>query len=256
MLSRSSFLDLAHIKLAQLEHVNMPVRTSALDCTLCNGISGSAMDDKASDLASVCMDPFCPESTCEECSAHEECCQECDEHEGGNCEDCADHQDYCEECVEEHCGTGPHCNYHKDYACHGSCFELFGEQATEMFGLGALPELPIDVASSHSKSIRPGMVTAWDASFDMGQYHTPPRLEHDNSDGTLRATAGILMQAAAASTAPINTHEGPHTTQFMPKSCGDYMAQKLHIPHPEPGTCCSTLYAPSQSPNHNHRLIT
>ena len=252
-----------HIKLVQLDHVKMSVRTLAQDCTLCNGISGAAMDDKASHLASICMDPFCPESTCEECSDHEECCQECDEHEGGNCEDCADHEGYCEECVEEHLidRTGPHCDYHKDnhqdYVCDGSCFELFGEQATEMFGNGALPELPMDYASSGSKGIRPGMVTAWDSSFNMGQYHTPLPLEHGSSYGTLRATAGILMQAAAASTGNMNSHESPHTTHIMPASCGEYMAQKQHIPHSVgPETCCSTLHAPVQSSNHNHRLIT
>ena len=243
--------------------MTMTVRTFAQDCSLCNATSRSAMDDKASHLASVCMDPYCPESTCEECSDHEECCQECDEHEGGNCEDCAGHQDYCEECVEEHCGildlidrTAPHCNYHKDYACDGSCFELFGEQATEMFGNGSLPELPMDVTPSDSKSIRPGMATAWDSSFDMGQYHAPPPLEHDSSDGTLRATAGILMQAAAASTATIKSNDGPHTTHFMPASCGEYMAQKQSIPHSVGPGACSTRYAPAKSPSHNHRLIT
>lgn len=238
----------------------MPAKLFVQDCTLCNADSESAMDEKMSHQASVCVDPDCPQSVCDECSDPEECCQECVQEEG-TCEDCTGHQDCCEECVEGGCSildlidcAGRHCEYHKDYVCDGSCFELFGDQATEMFGHGALPELPMDTTAGNSTSTWSGMPSAWKPSINMAQHSMAPSLVHESSYGALRESAGILMQAAAASTVAVNARETVKDSLFKPSHFGDYTSQKQYSSDLAQAGMNTTGHAPSKSPT--HRFVT
>ena len=215
-------------KLIYVDYVSMPSKSFAPNCTLCTGDSQSAPSDKMTFQAPVCIDPDCPDSVCDNCPDHEECCQDCT-HEGSICEDgdcaadpdccggcdgdvcsmldftdCAApcdgfHKDYAcgSSCVEEACRipdfvdcAAPDEQFHKDYVCDGTCFELFGDQAAEMFGVGGLlPQLPFEP--------KPGFPT-WECPNFQQWPNATPRI-HDNSDDELRHSAGLLMQAAANS---------------------------------------------------------
>ena len=156
--------------------------------------------------APVCIDPDCPQSVCDECPEHKECCEECVQEED-NCEDCAGHQDCCDVCTDDGCGVldlvdcnGPHCEYHKDYICDGSCIQLYREQATELIGHGSIPQLPLEPNPSSGFGTWCQNVNATELGSDSGYGVTPPHLLRESSYGDMRQSAGILMQAAAAST--------------------------------------------------------
>lgn len=174
------------------------------DCTLCTASFNCPYDQNMTQPAPVCLDPECPDSVCDECSDHEECCEECVQ-EGSVCEDCPPDRDCCGGCAQDECGIldfvdciGPHCEYHKDYVCDGSCFELFGDQAAEMFGIGgSLPQLPIDPKFG-DKNNRLQEVMSWEPILDQGQVANPALPPNDNSYDALRYSAGLLMQAAVA----------------------------------------------------------
>ena len=190
----------------------------------------SAMGEKTSPQAPVCLDPHCPESVCDECSDHEDCCQECVQEEG--CEDCPGHQDCCEDCIEDDCGLAdfidcavPHCEYHKDYVCDGSCFELFGDQAAEMFGHGALPELPMDMFSNNTVP-RLQNPMAWEPSSSTGYEPLATPFRNDSSYDALRESAGILMQAAAASNMSVGHSKSDECPVQVPTGIGEDMARK------------------------------
>ena len=232
-----------------LYDVDMSAKSLAQDCTLCNGDSASAMDEKTSYQAPICVDPDCPQSVCEECSDHEECCQECVQ-EDRICEDCSGHQECCEECVEDGCGildlidcAGPQCEYHKDYVCDGSCFELFGDQAAEMFGLGALPELPMEYASGNST--RPEISSAWNSTVDVVQHKSDPSLPRENFDGALRESAEILIQAAAISTV-VNPRDSDKSSLLFQSNPWSYTAGKHDSSHSMQTRMNSTTQSPSK----------
>ena len=176
--------------------------SSSRECTLCISDFTSAVDEKMTDRAPVCVDPDCPDSVCEECSDHEDCCQECVQ-EGSVCEDCPADEECCEGCVDD-CGsldlvncTGPHCEYHKDYVCDGSCFELFGDQAAEMFGLGeSLPQLPLDpklINTRHQEMM------SWEQMPGVGHPGNSVSPLQQIPYNAAGHSAGLLMQAAAVS---------------------------------------------------------
>ena len=159
------------------------------------------------DRAPVCVDPDCPDSVCNECSDHEDCCQECVQ-EGSVCEDCPADEDCCEGCADD-CGnwdlncTGPHCEYHKDYVCDGSCFELFGDQAAEMFGLGeSLPQLPLDPKLGNTRYQE---MISWEQLHSVGHPGSSVSPLHQTPYDAIRHSAGLLMQAATVG--GINEHE-------------------------------------------------
>lgn len=123
-------------------------------CTLC---TSEATAPKTYSLPSkrrktlsprVCVDPDCSEITCEECP--EIACDECPE---SACEECSNHEDSCEDCVPHCvsdcrislCGDRPESSLHDDYPFDNSYFELFGDQAGQMFDLESpLPQFPLD----------------------------------------------------------------------------------------------------------------
>jgi hypothetical protein len=83
--------------------------------------------------APVCVDPECSDNVCEECS--EKACEECSDHEE-NCEDCVS------DCRFSVCGDWADCGTHNDNPIDDPYFELFGNQAAQMFSLdGRLPQL-------------------------------------------------------------------------------------------------------------------
>lgn len=184
----------------------MSFRSFAPDCTLCIGDPHSPAAEKMSNQAPVCEDPDCPDSVCDECSDHEECCEGCVQ-EGSVCEDCPPNQECCGGCTEDECGildlincTGPRCEYHKDYVCDGSCFELFGDQAAEMFGIGgALPQLPIEPKLGEKGNTQHQELMTWEPILHSAPNASTAQHLKDFSDDTLRHSADLLMQAAAAS---------------------------------------------------------
>ena len=187
----------------------MSLSTSTRECTLCISDFTSAVDEKMTDRAPVCVDPDCPDSVCNECSAHEDCCQDC-EQEGSVCEDCPADQECCAGCADD-CGildlvncTGPHCEYHKDYVCDdGSCFELFGDQAAETFGIGeSLPQLPLE---SKLGNTRYQEMVSWEQVPRIGHPGNAASPLHQIPYNAIRHSAGSLMQAAAVS--GISEHE-------------------------------------------------
>ncbi|ERF77086.1 hypothetical protein EPUS_06304 [Endocarpon pusillum Z07020] len=92
----------------------------------------------------VCIDPDCSEVTCKECP--ESVCDECSNHEE-SCEECVPHcvSDCVSDCRISLCGDRPESSLHDDYPFDNSYFELFGDQATQMFDLdGSIPQLPVN----------------------------------------------------------------------------------------------------------------
>ena len=186
----------------------MSQSTSKRECTLCISDPKSAVDEEMTDRGPVCVDPDCPDSVCNECSDHEDCCQECVQ-EGSVCEDCPADEECCEGCADD-CGildlvncTGSHCEYHKDYVCDGSCFELFGDQAAEMFGLGeSLPQLPLEPKFGPARYQE---VVSWEQMPSVGHHGNPLLPLHQIPYDAIRPSAGLSMQAAAVS--GINEHE-------------------------------------------------
>ena len=179
----------------------MSLSASKRECTLC--ISDfTSVDEKMADRAPVCVDPDCPDSVCNECSDHEDCCQDCVQ-EGSVCDDCPADEECCEGCPDE-CGildlvncTGPHCEYHKDYVCDGSCFELFGDQAAEMFGLGeSLPQLPLEPKLGNTRYQE---VVSWEQVSSVGNPGNSVSPLHQIPYNAIRHSAGLLMQVAAVS---------------------------------------------------------
>ena len=203
----------------------MSLSTSTRECTLCISDFTSAVDEKMTDRAPVCVDPDCPDSVCDECSDHEDCCQECVQ-EGSVCEDCPADEECCEGCVDDcdiqdlvNC-TGPHCEYHKDYVCDGSCFELFGDQAAEMFGLGgSLPQLPLEPKLGNTRYQE---MVSWEQVAGMGQPGNSVSPLHQIPYDAIRHSAGLLMHAAALNgisehdvddhSLPTSQEHGPDTT--------------------------------------------
>lgn len=91
------------------------------DSTVCQ-----TPDETKCDWSSVCIDPDCYESVCEEC------CQDCVEDCGSDCGVPIHHE-------KVDLRTNDY------YSCDGSFSELFGDQAAELFDLdGRLPQLPMD----------------------------------------------------------------------------------------------------------------
>ena len=104
---------------------------SASACTSCideapNSATCQTSDETNCDWSSVCIDPDCSESICEEC------CQDCAEDCGSDCGVPLNHD-----------RVDPRTNDY--YSCDGSFSELFGDQAAELFDVdGRLPQLPMD----------------------------------------------------------------------------------------------------------------
>ncbi len=79
-----------------------------------------------------CIDPTCPEITCDECFNHEGCCDDCVVDCGSDCEISFD----CDELNIRVDGT---------YSFEGSHSELFGDQTAQTFGFGRrLPQLAME----------------------------------------------------------------------------------------------------------------
>ena len=88
----------------------------------------------------VCVDPNCSENICEECA--ESVCDECSNHVE-SCEDCIGR--CVTDCRISLCSDGPDCGVQDGYSFDDTYFELFGNQAAQVFDLnGRLPQLPLD----------------------------------------------------------------------------------------------------------------
>jgi hypothetical protein len=173
--------------------VNSPTHPSASVRGLCGGecqTCQSASEGSQCPTSPVCVDPECSETICETCSDHEECC-ECSLGDCGlDCGVCID------------CGTPDRISQNDSYFA-GPYSELFGDQATEMFGLGnCLPHLPMETASVEPSSFD---VSSNDTNIPAPTGLVPPRHSFHSDDDYGHEPTSIPVSSLEARTATDRT---------------------------------------------------
>jgi hypothetical protein len=222
-----------------------PVPSNAA-CNLCIDEAPSSTtcqisDGKNCDWSSVCIDPDCSESICDEC------CQDCVEDCGSDCG------------VALGC-DGVDLRSNDYYTCEGSFSELFGDQAVGLFDLdGRLPQLPIDTVPAEFIDFGPFPDDADAATSTLTEHVVPEStLDPNYEQNTSWIPTQLRPQSELPEAAKAANLDGVIASVLEPYfgyNSSQYVSVDAEVAAEGTKSTKSTPTSPSSGSSHDERII-